>query len=86
MQVIQLNDTPKDAVIKMSEGNPGALTVLMQLLRVPDAVLMLLNLDAMECRGAKIWMAFNDYCKRDIEKFKQAIMKRDQDMIDFIEG
>ena len=72
---IKLTDTTPDVITKMSEGNPGALSVCIQLLTEtekidPDAALGglsgILMLDGLGIYGSKIWMLYKDVCGEDI--------------------
>ena len=72
---IGLNDTVQDTLIKLSEGNPGALSVCMQIMAKgsqidPDAfgggLLMLLSLDDLGIYGSRIWMLYKDVCGTDL--------------------
>ena len=72
---IGLTDTAEDMMVKMSEGNPGALSVCMQLLTEtanidPDAALgglsSILMLDTLGIYGPEIWMLYKDVCGEDI--------------------
>jgi len=70
----------------MSEGNPGAANVLGQMMQKdPDTGLIkILHLDDMNIRGTQIWLGFKDHCGQDMERFMQAILDRDQQMVDEI--
>lgn len=83
---IQLSDNLQHVIIKMSEGNPGALNVLMQILKKfskapEDAFIQYLFLDDMNIRGTQIWIGYKEYCKCDIDKFVQCIKDHDEGMI-----
>lgn len=74
---LELTDTMEDVLFKMSEGNPGALTVCLQIIKDggqidPDDAMggigKLLSLDAMGLHGSKIWMLYKDVCKQDLPK------------------
>ena len=53
----------KKMLITMSEGNPGALTCMMEMLRTdPMALLDILYFDSMGIYGSKIYMLWNDCC------------------------
>ena len=73
---IQLTDSTLDVITKMSEGNPGALTVIMQLLSSekidPDSALgglgNILSLDSYGIYGSDIYIFHNDICDRKINK------------------
>ena len=64
----------QDILITMSDGNPGALTCMMQMIQTdPMALLDILLFDSIGIYGSKIYMLWNDCCDRDMEKFKQTI-------------
>ena len=85
---IGLQDSFMQVVTKLSEGNPGALTVLMALLKRqdtdPPGLITMLDLDDMGMRGSQIWVAYKDHCGHDIEKLVELCRSRDQDMIDTV--
>ena len=77
MTKLDLNDSIEDIIIKMSEGNPGAISVCMMLYTKggaidPDALFGglggVLSLDSLGIYGSKIWMLFKDVCKQDLVK------------------
>jgi hypothetical protein len=56
---ISLDDTLQDAITKLAQGNPGALTILLAELsgdRSRDTM-RLLHLDTLGLRGAALWRA-----------------------------
>ena len=68
-------DTGISAMIKMSDGNPGALTVLTSIMQQaaaidPDDFLgalgPILGLDTLGVYGSEIWMLYNDVCDQNI--------------------
>ena len=72
---IKLEDSTLDVFTKLSEGNPGALTVLMSVLENapivdPQAfgggVITLLAFDTHGIYGSRIWMLYKDVCGQDI--------------------
>jgi hypothetical protein len=72
---ITLTDNIQDIVAKLSEGNPGALTVCMGILEKaqtidPDAamsgLMSLLKLDSLGVYGPRIWMLYKDVCGEDL--------------------
>ena len=79
-----LTATLRDVVIDMSEGNPGALQVLMDLLSDPTGFVLLMTLDDMNIRGTQVWIAFKDYAKEDMAVFIEAIRTRKQEMVDVV--
>jgi len=73
MSRIQLTDNSMDIFVKMSDGNPGALSVLMEIQEKhdsidPQAVMgplgAILALDMLEIYGTDIYVLFNDKCNR----------------------
>lgn len=83
---IEIGNDIQGMVVQMSEGNIGAVTVLMQLLE-QDAlkgVVHILNLDDMNIRGSQIWIGYKDHCGENIEKFKECLSDRDQEMVNVI--
>ncbi len=72
---INLDDSIMDVMQKMCEGNPGALTVCVNILKNgeqidPDGAMgglgALLLLDTLGVYGSKIWMLFKDVCDSDV--------------------
>lgn len=75
-QRIELTDTVQSTLIKMSEGNPGAISVLLQLYQKggaidPDNAFKglgpLLSLDTVGIYGSDIWILYKDICRENIE-------------------
>ena len=79
---IQLTDTMMDTMVKMSEGNPGGLRVLLEVYSKDP--LMILGLDDMNIRGWQIWVGYKDFCKCDLDLFIEKIKERSGDMVDII--
>ena len=64
----------QEILLTMSEGNPGALTCMMQMMNFdPMALLDILLFDSIGIYGSKIYMVWNDCCGRDMGKFKETI-------------
>ena len=70
-----LEDSGMDVLYKLSEGNPGALTVCMEVLKKgaeidPDAfgggLLQLLVFDTLGIYGSRIWMLYKDVCESNL--------------------
>ncbi|MFA5150828.1 MAG: hypothetical protein WC433_08055 [Candidatus Omnitrophota bacterium] len=83
---IEGSDSVQDMFFKMSEGNPGALTVLMSLYTDgkkidPDNFMPglgeILSLDTLGVYGSKIWMLYKDVCGEDLVKMC-AVMRANQ--------
>lgn len=86
-QPLKLSDTVTDAIVKMAQGNPGAITVLMQILSSgPHGFLLLLDLDDMKIRGSSIWVGYKDFAREDLDAFMFSIESRDPEMLRVIEA
>lgn len=63
-----------DALFALSEGNPGAINVMMDAFRTADTIDpegmgawgFLLNLDLFEIYGSRIWVLFKDLCGENL--------------------
>ncbi len=79
-------DDPVGVMATFSEGNPGALRVLMELGRSrPSSITnVILDLDDMNIRGEQIWVAYKDFSKGDIDKFITSVTERNLEMINII--
>ena len=74
---INLTDTPMSAIAKMSDGNPGAATVLVQMLAEggkidPDDFMegmgAILALDSHAIYGTDIYVLHSDICGKELPK------------------
>jgi hypothetical protein len=86
---IDSNMTTMDILMLISEGNPGAISVMMQILQKDKedfglGFINLLDLDDMNIRGEQIWVGYKDHCGENIDTFIDAIKNRDKGMIDTI--
>lgn len=72
---IKLTDSMPEVMLKMSEGNPGALSVCMQVLTQgekidPDNMLkglgVILSMDTLGLYGTAIWMLYKDVCQQNL--------------------
>ena len=61
-------------IVAMSDGNPGATTVMALLAKEPGGVELIQMLDQMEVYGSKIWIIYSDLCKKSLESTKQRIL------------
>lgn len=75
MRKIQLTNTLPEILGKMSDGNPGAFSVLIRILKVgkiidPQNALgelgAILALDSHRIYGSKIWMLYKDVCGQSL--------------------
>jgi hypothetical protein len=80
MSKISLNDTFVSILEKMSEGNPGALTCLMEMIKkndwyFPDTepMVYVLHLDDIGIYGSQLYMLWNDCCGRDLNVFETVL-------------
>ena len=77
MSKIKLEDTTHEIIFKMSEGNPGAVRVLCEILQNPqidpDGFMgptgVILSLDILELYGSNIWILYKDVCGESVVKF-----------------
>ena len=78
MARIDLSDDAQSIVVKMGEGNPGAITAMVSLLREsaaidPDNLLAslapLFTLDGLGIYGTEIYILWSDKCNRDTRRF-----------------
>ena len=72
---IDMSDTTVSAVIKMADGNPGAVRVCCEILQTAEAIdpdafggglLYLLALDDLGIYGPRIWMLYKDVCNQNL--------------------
>ena len=90
MEKITGNDTGMDMIVKMSEGNPGAVNVLMQLITKtptidPKSCMgglgTILMLDSCNIYGSRIWMLYKDVCNENIATIIAVIRATQLDII-----
>lgn len=82
---IDLNTSIMDMMVILSEGNPGATTVIARMASLdPMNILLLLGLDEMNIRGWQIWCGYKNYCNSDLNMFIECVRNRDSNMIDKI--
>lgn len=62
----------EEAIIKLSEGNPGAISALFKVLELPD--IFLKSLADQGISGSNIWVFFSDLCDKDVIKFLDGIL------------
>ena len=87
---ITLQDTTMDIFLKLAEGNPGAINVMIQLMdETPkidsDHILggmgHILSLDEMEIYGPNIWVLYKDVCGESILNFISLLRGRQLGLI-----
>ncbi len=82
-QKIDLHTSLEDVIVIMSEGNPGAINVLTQIVNknFMKGIMDILGLDDMNIRGAQIWIGYKDHCEQNIDRFIECIHSRDHTMV-----
>jgi len=88
----RLDMTPGELIAKMSDGNPGAITVLYQILQeapvidpveaLTGGIMKVLILDDIGIYGPNIWMLFKDVCNKDINKVILVLRAKQLGIID----
>ena len=72
MERINILDTPMDAIMKIADGNPGAVTAISECMSQvtsidTDTALgafgFVLNLDSFGIYGSDVWILYKDLCK-----------------------
>lgn len=62
-------------IARMSQGNPGAATVLMQAAKTQYSEDVIARLDSASIHGSAIWILYKDICDEDIDKLVNLIDK-----------
>lgn len=74
---IELTDTAQDMLFKMSDGNPGAITTMVELLQCnasidPESAFgnigAIITLDSLNIYGTDIYVLWSDICNKDTTK------------------
>ncbi len=82
---IELNDSIFDVIYKMTDGIPGAMVGVTELMKSDEAgFMLLLGLDDMNIRESQIWEAYKYLYNEDGKKFAEAVKNRDEKMVQFI--
>jgi hypothetical protein len=76
MSRLKLDMSFNDAVFAMSDGNPGAITVIMDGFRLGDSIDpqgmggwgFVLNLDQYGIYGSRVWRLYKDLCGESLSK------------------
>lgn len=66
----------------MSEGNKNCYDLLCFCWQTDPNIV--LHLDSMNMRGAQVWAAFTGYCNRFFPEFKECVLSRKPEMIDYV--
>lgn len=82
---ISLMDNLIETSAQFSEGNPGGLRIITELMQgetAPNKLKILLELDDLNIRGAQLWVAYKDVCDCNVEMLKQRLFNRDPELIE----
>lgn len=87
---IELSDSAMDVLYKLSEGVPGAVTVLVEWLHRgadidPDAchpLIQMSSLDDIDLVGSQIWVLFKDVCGHDLRRMLGVLRARQLGYLD----
>jgi len=82
--MITMDDTPLDAAIKLSAGNPGAAVACAALLAEPDGFIFLCHMDDLHLSGSTIHIAYKYFAGRDIAVLRDALVNRRDELLDYI--
>lgn len=72
---INLGGTTLEALVSMSDGNPGAAVALSDLIKSDEegGLSMVLWLDQWGIYGTDIWVLYSDICDKDVKKMSAVI-------------
>lgn len=78
--------TFQENAIALSQGNPGAATVLGKLSEhsITKADEVMQALDKMNLFGPRIWLAYKDYAEKDLDVFITAVLSSDPELIELV--
>ena len=72
-----LEDSVLELVRKLSCGNPGAVLILCKIVgRHRDPYSLLLDMDDLELTGSRVWEAYKDLCREDLEELVRRVRDR----------
>ena len=73
----RLEDSSMELVRKLGCGNPGAVLILYKIVgRHRDPYSLLLDVDDLELAGSRIWEAYKDVCREDLEELVRRVRDR----------
>ena len=70
---LTIDMTVYDMIYTMSEGNPGAMEVLMEMMSDTRLFMDILLCDSLNIRGSKLYMLYNDCCGKNKDKFARTL-------------
>jgi hypothetical protein len=81
-----MSDPRIDAAIKLSGNNPGAASVLAQIIKCEaDPNPFFNDLNTLGLTGPKIWVAYKYHCEADLGAFMAAVRAHDASMLATVE-
>ncbi|HLE06757.1 MAG TPA: hypothetical protein VI790_05350 [Candidatus Nanoarchaeia archaeon] len=83
---VELGGSSVDLISTMSEGNPSALRVLMQIIQKNplEGMMDVLYLDDMNIRSTQIWYGYKKFCNQNLNLYVDKIRARDPEMVEYI--
>lgn len=79
--------SPIDIITTMSNGNPGAISVLTDIYRSSEIVtlsMVSMWLDEAGIYGCDIWVGYKDHCKCNIDTFIDLVSSADSELLETI--
>ena len=67
-------DTIKDGILKIADGNPGAMSVLLQLTKLRDGWMAVQEFDRLRLYGPMVWLCYKDLLGNDINRLLELIL------------
>lgn len=81
---LRVGITVKEAIMTLSEGNPGSINVMCQFLHLPECAELLMTLDEMNLRGRQIFVAYRLGSNQNMLQFIDNLKQRNQLMCDIV--
>lgn len=81
---LQFDHDLRPVIAQICEGNPGAIRVMMCMLEkfgTIEGFMRILDLNDMNMRGPQIWVAYKEWAGHDLEKLKEGIRQRNEDLV-----
>ena len=74
----------RETLIELSDGNPGALTVLTDCAaQTPSSFGVIVDkLEEHDIRGSLIWVGYKDICDEELSAFISSVLREDDDFLE----
>lgn len=72
-------DTIVELMVEVSDGNPGAVTALAEMMNEDVAAIFAIHSSGL--RGPQLWLAYKDYGKYDARKTLDAIQEKNERLV-----